>query len=104
MNSPLHKLIETLENRLKSTDDTEKALAITDRLLEAYDRLPGEEKLWGLEEAADYLGIQPDTLRKWTSMKKIPYIPVGSLRRFDPASLKKWAIQNMIKPHRAWSK
>ena len=104
MSKILRNLIDSLEKRLAETTDTDKALALADRLMEAYDKLPDKENLWDVKRAAEFLKIKPDTLYKWTSQQKVPFIPVGSTRRFDPATLKKWVIKNTIRPHRAWRK
>lgn len=44
-----------------------------------------------LEEAADYLGIKPVTLRNWIKSKKdIPAHRVGKLWKFKRSELDKW--------------
>ncbi len=34
------------------------------------------------DEAAAYLGCTPDTLRVWTSRRRVPFVKVGRLTRF----------------------
>ncbi|MCD4786108.1 MAG: helix-turn-helix domain-containing protein [Candidatus Eremiobacteraeota bacterium] len=102
MTNPLNKVIYNLESRLERAEDVDQALRLTDRILEAYSRLPERQKLWGLEETAEYLGLKPDTIRKFCSQQKIPHIKLGSRCRFEPGRIKKWVISREIKAHRAW--
>lgn len=39
--------------------------------------------------AADYLGIHPDTLRRWADAGKVPFTQLGRERRFDTKDLDK---------------
>jgi excisionase family DNA binding protein len=96
--------IEVLQKALREADDTEKVITLTDRLMSAVDRLGKDdfEKLWTQEQAAEFLGVKPDTVRHWVSEQRIPCIKVGSLNRFDKNSLKKWALEKETKVHEAW--
>lgn len=40
------------------------------------------DRTWGFEEAAEYLGCTPLTLRVWTSKRRVPFCKVGRLTRF----------------------
>ncbi len=45
-------------------------------------------KLWTIAQAADYLSIHPDTLRRWTDRGLVPHVRLPSgYRRYDPAEL-----------------
>ena len=49
------------------------------------------DKWISIEEAAEYLGVKPSTIRDW--IRKNPDIPaykVGKLWRFKPAELDAW--------------
>ena len=49
------------------------------------------EKWIGLEEAADYLGIKPSTLREWIKKEKdIPARKIGKLWKFKCSELDAW--------------
>ena len=37
---------------------------------------------WDTEEAAQYLGCSPHTLRRWTCRGRVPHLKVGRLTRF----------------------
>jgi len=46
--------------------------------------------LISIDEAATYLGLQKSTLYSWINQRKIPYIKVGKLIKFDMRQLDKW--------------
>lgn len=41
-------------------------------------------KMMDTKEVASLLGMQPQTLRTWTSQRKISFTKLGSLVRFTP--------------------
>lgn len=43
-----------------------------------------ENKMMNTEQLAELLGMKPQTLRTWTSQKKISFTKLGSLVRFTP--------------------
>lgn len=43
-----------------------------------------ENKMMDTKEVADLLGMKPQTLRVWTSQRKISFTKLGSLVRFTP--------------------
>lgn len=51
-----------------------------------------EDKWIGIEEAADYLGIKPVTLRSWIKNKKkgLPAQKIGKQWKFKKAELDEW--------------
>lgn len=50
-----------------------------------------QDKWIGLQEAADYLGIKPVTLRKWIKENKnIPAHKIGRLWKFKCSELDEW--------------
>lgn len=49
------------------------------------------ENYIGLEEAAEYLGVKPVTLRKWLKSKPdLPRYQIGKLWRFKKSELDAW--------------
>jgi excisionase family DNA binding protein len=48
------------------------------------------------EEAAAYLGCTPDTLRVWTSRRRVPFVKVGRLTRFLKADLEAYLQQHRV--------
>ena len=53
-------------------------------------------RTWTKDEAAAYLGCQPDTLRVWVSKRKIPYVKIGRLTRFLQRDLDEWIDTNRV--------
>lgn len=50
-----------------------------------------EEAYIGIEEAAEYLGIKPITLRSWIKKKdNLPAYRIGKLWRFKRSELDDW--------------
>jgi excisionase family DNA binding protein len=42
------------------------------------------------DAAAVYIGCAPDTLRVWTSRRRVPFVKVGRLTRFRRSDLDAW--------------
>ena len=55
-------------------------------------------RLIGVQEAARYIGISFTTLYKGVSQRKIPYIKMGKLVKFDPIKLDEWIKQQTVMP------
>ena len=54
------------------------------------------KKLLTIEELSEYIGITVNTAYSWVSQKKIPYIKVGRLVRFDMDKINEWVEQNSV--------
>lgn len=49
------------------------------------------EKMWNVQECAEYVGLAPITIRRYIRKKQIPYHIVGErLIKFYPEEIKKW--------------
>ena len=55
------------------------------------------KRLLTLPEAAAYLGLSKLTLYEWVSMRKIEYVKVGRLVKFDQRQLERWIEKHTIK-------
>jgi excisionase family DNA binding protein len=42
-----------------------------------------QKRLITIKEASEYLGISKNTLYSWVSQKKIDYVKIGRLTKFD---------------------
>jgi excisionase family DNA binding protein len=47
-------------------------------------------------QAAEKLGLHPQTLYKWTRTGKIPFMRIGGALRFDPQVLVRWIEDRTI--------
>ena len=48
------------------------------------------------DEAAEYIGCTPDTLRIWVSRNQVPHIKVRRLTRFRKADLDEWLDAHVV--------
>lgn len=58
------------------------------------------EALWTAKEAAAYVHVHPDTLRKWVRLGKFPRIPLpgkGKDFRFTKELIDEWARERAVK-------
>jgi excisionase family DNA binding protein len=53
-----------------------------------------------IEQLAEYLSISKWTIYRWINRREIPFIAVGRIRRFDPASIDEWMKKKTIKTTR----
>lgn len=58
-----------------------------------------EKKYLGVEELATILSISKNTIYSWISQRKIPYIKVGRLVRFDAKEIDRWLKENTNNAH-----
>jgi excisionase family DNA binding protein len=55
-----------------------------------------QKRLITIEEASEYLGISKNTLYSWVSQKKIGYVKVGRLTKFDLRVLDRYIDNNTV--------
>jgi len=48
------------------------------------------EKLLNLSETAEILGLKRPTLYNWVNERRIPFVKVGRLVKFDPKDLREF--------------
>lgn len=63
---------------------------------------PIERRLLNIQEAAQYTGLSVHTLYTMTSQKRIPYVKVGRLTKFDLEQLDKWIKHQSVMPVPKW--
>ena len=54
-------------------------------------------KLLSPQELSDVLSISIETVYAWTSQKRIPYIKMGRLVRFNADEVNKWLEKQRVK-------
>ena len=57
-----------------------------------------QKKLIDVNELAAMLGVSIHTIYSWVSEKKVPYVKIGRLTRFDLETIHKWIDQNTVQP------
>ncbi|MBI4057773.1 helix-turn-helix domain-containing protein, partial [Candidatus Microgenomates bacterium] len=50
----------------------------------------GEEKLWTVEDMAEFCQVKPSVVRYWLRNTDIPFIRLGKQIRFEPEKMKEW--------------
>ena len=55
-------------------------------------------RLIAIPEAAEYIGLSRHTLYTMVSQRRVPFVKVGSLVKFDVELLDKWIKQNTVMP------
>ncbi len=59
---------------------------------------PLTRRLISVQEAADYIGLSPDTVYTMVSQRRIPYVKVGRRTMFDVGLLDAWIKQRTVMP------
>ncbi len=54
------------------------------------------EKLIGINEIANYLGVKVETMYAWVHQRKIPYYKIGRLVKFKISEVEKWMNQSRV--------
>jgi excisionase family DNA binding protein len=60
-----------------------------------------EQRLVGLQEIAVYLNIKPSTIYAWVNQKRLPYIKIGRLVKFDLQDIDAWIQERKVKEFEA---
>lgn len=55
-----------------------------------------ERRFLGIKELANYLGIAEGTIYVWVCHRKIPYVKVGRLVKFDMRDIEEWISENKV--------
>jgi len=55
-------------------------------------------RLLTVQEVADYLGISKDTAYSMVSQRRIPYVKIGRLLKFDLKTIDEWIAQKTVMP------
>ena len=61
-----------------------------------------EKRYLTVKELSEYLGIPRHTIYCWISMRKIPFVKMGRLVRFDIEAIQKWVQQRKVEVHKIW--
>ena len=59
---------------------------------------PLEHRLLDISEVAAYTGLSVHTIYTMVSQRRIPYVKVGRLVKFDEAMLQAWIKQHTVMP------
>lgn len=60
---------------------------------------PETESLWTVEEVAQYLRLETETIRNMARERKLPSMKLGRVWRFRPDLVKEWVVaQSSVRP------
>ncbi len=59
---------------------------------------PLTRRLISVQEAADYIGLSPDTVYTMVSQKRIPFVKVGRRTMLDVGLLDDWLKEHTVMP------
>jgi excisionase family DNA binding protein len=55
-----------------------------------------------IRELSKLLGISEKTLYAWVHQRKIPFIKIGGLLKFDSHDIQKWIQKKKVEPSKLW--
>jgi len=58
-----------------------------------------QKRFIGIKEFAEYLGITVNTAYSWVYRRRVPYVKVGKLVKFDIYKINEWVDKNSVAPH-----
>lgn len=58
-------------------------------------------RLLDIKEVADYIGLSVHTLYTMVSQRRIPYVKMGRLTKFDREEIDKWIASHSVKVRRS---
>ena len=56
-----------------------------------------EKRFLGINDFSDYIGVPKGTLYSWVCQKKIPYLKIGKLVKFDLREIEPWLKERRFK-------
>ena len=57
-----------------------------------------EKRFIGIKECAEYLDVGINTIRTWVWQRKIPFVKMGRLIKFDLKELEAWIKKRRVEP------
>ena len=55
-----------------------------------------DKRFIDIKELEQYIGVRRDTIYHWICLKKIPYVKMGALVRFDLRAIDAWTQKSMV--------
>lgn len=56
-----------------------------------------EKRFIGIEDLSQYLGLTKGTLYVWVCQRRIPYLKIGKLLKFDIIEIQDWIEDKRVK-------
>lgn len=64
-----------------------------------------EKRYLTVKELSEHLGVSRYTIYSWISMRRIPFVKMGGLVRFDAKAIERWIKENSVEVsdfHKKW--
>lgn len=55
-----------------------------------------EKRYLGIKQLADYLGVKEGTLYQWVFYRRIPFVRIGRLVKFDLRRIEEWLKESSV--------
>ena len=62
----------------------------------------GQEPLLDIDDLATRLGVTARFVRRLVEERRVPYLKIGRLVRFDPVEVERWIDTARVEPARPW--
>ncbi|MDP8258979.1 MAG: helix-turn-helix domain-containing protein [Candidatus Aadella gelida] len=62
------------------------------------------KKFLNIKDLSEYLGVTINTLYAWVNQRKIPYLKMGRLVRFDREKIEEWVESKGVKTYESEQK
>ena len=69
----------------------------------AAQHAPIIRRLLDIQEMAQYTGLSVHTLYTMVSQRRIPFVKMGRLTKFDRVEIDKWIVTNSVKVRRSFA-
>ena len=56
------------------------------------------QRLMDIGETSKLLGVSSGTLYVWVCQKRVPYVKIGRLTKFDPGDIEAWIRERKVGP------
>lgn len=56
-----------------------------------------ERRFIGIKDLSEYLGLTKGTLYVWVCQRRVPYLKIGKLLKFDIIEIEKWLKDKRVK-------
>lgn len=90
--------LRLLDSNLETKVPDQAKIELSRERMSLIERLNQRQELLDSKEVIKLLGVHITTLQLWTRHRRIPFIRVGHLIRFDPAQLASWLSERQTNP------
>ncbi len=59
-----------------------------------------DKRLMNINDLSKHLGVQVSTVYSWVSQKKIPYVKMGRLVKFDAKDIETWVDEKKVQTYK----